>query len=74
MWISYPKRALDRAVKPKKKTAPPRGLQGSFQRLGSDTLCQRFIGSHHIDLDEVEILDREPRWFERGVKEEIYIK
>ena len=29
---------------------------------------------HHIDLDEVKILDREPRWFERGVKEAIYIK
>ena len=30
--------------------------------------------SHHIDLDEVKILDREPCWFERGVKEAIYIK
>ena len=29
---------------------------------------------HHIDLDEVQILDKEPRWFERGVKEAIYIK
>ena len=30
---------------------------------------------HYIDLDEVKILDREePRWFERGVKEDIYIK
>ena len=29
---------------------------------------------HHIDLDEVKILDREPCWFERGVKEAIYIK
>ena len=29
---------------------------------------------HHIDPDEVKILDREPRWFERGVKEAIYIK
>ena len=29
---------------------------------------------HHVDLDEVKILDREPRWFERGVKEAIYIK
>ena len=29
---------------------------------------------HHNDLDEVKILDREPRWFERGVNEAIYIK
>ena len=29
---------------------------------------------HHIDLDEVKILDREPHWFERGVKEAIFIK
>ena len=28
---------------------------------------------HHIDLDEVNILDREPYWFERGA-EAIYIK
>ena len=27
---------------------------------------------HHIDLNEVKILDREPRWFERGVKEAIF--
>ena len=27
---------------------------------------------HHIDLDEVKILDREPCWFETGVKEAIY--
>ena len=29
---------------------------------------------HHIDLDEVKVLDREPCWFERGVKEAINIK
>ena len=29
---------------------------------------------HHVDLEEVKILDREPRWFERGVKEAIYIR
>ena len=28
----------------------------------------------YIDLYEVQILDREPSWFERGVKEAIYIK
>ena len=28
---------------------------------------------HYIDVDEVKILDREPPWFERGVKETIYI-
>ena len=28
---------------------------------------------HHVDLDQVKILDREPRYFERGVKEAIYI-
>ena len=27
----------------------------------------------HIDLDKVNILDKEPRWFERGVKAAIYI-
>ena len=29
---------------------------------------------HHVDLDKVEVLDREPRYFERGVKEAIYIQ
>ena len=29
---------------------------------------------HHVDLDQVKILDREPRYFERGVKEAIYIR
>ena len=29
---------------------------------------------HHVDLDKVQILDREPRWFERGVKEAIHIR
>ena len=28
---------------------------------------------HHIGLDEVKILDKEPCWFERGVREAIYI-
>ena len=27
---------------------------------------------HHIDLEKVNILNREPRWFEKGVKEAIY--
>ena len=29
---------------------------------------------HHVDLNQVKILDREPRFFERGVKEAIYIE
>ena len=29
---------------------------------------------HYIDLEKVKILDREARWFERGVKEAIYIR
>ena len=29
---------------------------------------------HKIDLEKVKILDRKPRWFERGVKEVIYIR
>ncbi|XP_072048573.1 uncharacterized protein [Amphiura filiformis] len=29
---------------------------------------------HHVDLDKVQILDKEPRYFERGVKEAIYIR
>ena len=29
---------------------------------------------HRVDLDKVKILDRDPRWFERGVKEAIYIR
>ena len=29
---------------------------------------------HHVDLNQVKILDREPRSFERGVKEAIYIR
>ena len=32
------------------------------------------LSGHHIDLDEVKILDREPRWFEKGAKEVIYIQ
>ena len=28
---------------------------------------------HHIDLENVKILDREPRWFDKGVKDAIYI-
>jgi hypothetical protein len=27
-----------------------------------------------VDLDIVKILDRDHRWFERGVKEAVYIK
>ena len=30
--------------------------------------------SHHVDLDKVSVLDKEPRYFERGVKEAIYIR
>jgi len=29
---------------------------------------------HTVDLDAVQILDRDPRWFERGVEEAIYIR
>ena len=29
---------------------------------------------NHVDLEEVKILDREQRYFERGVKEAIYIR
>ncbi|XP_072039555.1 uncharacterized protein [Amphiura filiformis] len=29
---------------------------------------------HHVDLEKVQILDREPRYFERGVKEAIHIR
>ena len=29
---------------------------------------------HEINLDEVKILDRESSWYERGVKEAIYIR
>jgi len=29
---------------------------------------------HSVDLDQVRILDTENKWFERGVKEAIYIK
>ena len=29
---------------------------------------------HKVDLEEVVVLDREPRYFERGVKEAIYIR
>ena len=30
--------------------------------------------ANHIDVEKVNIFDREPRWFERGVKEAIYIR
>ena len=29
---------------------------------------------HAVSMDSVRILDREPSWFERGVKESIYIR
>ena len=29
---------------------------------------------HTVDLDKVKILDKDDRWFERGVKEAIYIR
>ena len=29
---------------------------------------------HFVDLDNVQILDRDSRWFERGVKEAVHIK
>ena len=29
---------------------------------------------HSVDLKEVKVLDRDPRYFERGVKEAIYIR
>ncbi len=29
---------------------------------------------HRVAMDDVKILDREPKWFERGVKEAIYIR
>ena len=29
---------------------------------------------HHVDFDKVKVLDRDTRWFERGVKEAIYIR
>ena len=29
---------------------------------------------HQVDLEQVKILEREPRYFERGVKEAIYIR
>ena len=30
--------------------------------------------NHKLDLEQVQVLDREPRYFERGVKEAIYIR
>jgi hypothetical protein len=29
--------------------------------------------SHHLENDNIRVLDREQRWFQRGVKEAIYI-
>ena len=29
---------------------------------------------HHVDFEKVKVLDRDTRWFERGVKEAIYIR
>ena len=29
---------------------------------------------HNIDFKSTKVLDREPRWFERGIRESIYIR
>ena len=41
-------------------------LPPSLLRLG--------FSAHTVELDNTEILTTEPRWFERGVKEAIYIR
>ena len=29
---------------------------------------------HHLDFDKTRILDRDHRWFQRGIREAIYIR
>ena len=40
----------------------------------SAVYTHRKASGHKFDLEEVKILDRENRWFERGVKEAIWVR
>ena len=40
----------------------------------SAVFAHRRASGHEFDFDEVKILDRESRWFERGVKEAIWVR
>ena len=40
----------------------------------SSVYTHRKASGHKFDLEEVKILDRENRWFERGVKEAIWVR
>ena len=42
--------------------------------VGFCCFCHRRVSGHEFDFDEVKILDRESRWFERGVKESIWVR
>ena len=58
-----------------------RSLKARFLELRSPSTTSSEVSQyihtespgHKIDLEKVKILDREPRWFERGIKEAIYM-
>ena len=43
---------------------------------GNDSAVYKHLdgSGHNFDIDDVVILDREPRWFERGVKEAVWVR
>ena len=44
-------------------------------KMNSSVVCHHAkLNKHKIDMDNVEIVDRDSRWFERGVREAIYIR
>ena len=59
-YIGETERNLHRRIKEHKRESSPVG----------EHLADR---GHHFDQDNVNVLDREPRWFQRGVKEAIHI-
>ena len=40
----------------------------------SEVAQHLFTERHQVDFKDTKVLDREPRWFERGVREAIYIR
>ena len=49
-------------------------VQAPSHQKSPSTSILNLLDIHYVDLQKVKILDREAGWFERGVKEAIYIR